>query len=1242
MRLLFFLPIIAFGQPTNLRIEGATSTQVVVSYTAPDTAACTFELSESSSYSPLVADVSTAYFAGSNSDTNRAVTGAGVAGVRRAVLGTQVVSLAGSVYFRSRALRADTTHYLRVTCTGGTAAATFRTGRINGITPREIPFDVNAHGNFPVPSVTNWDAKDTPLIDPQTGAAIRVMSDPREQGVLATDVGQAVLGASGWSNASNLLSASTGSLATTSASATAFVWVDTTRKEAYAGWDAATYNGLYDLGVDVYGSSAAANKDVQICLSINSGQSCHTTSVTVTMPGSTALVGTYPSEYPFPFFKGWGFINVPREQLTSTGMVTVSGSTVTRTGANGGAGIPASWFRKEWAAGSRIYIAGSSPTCASNFCTIASVQSRNSLTISESLTIGTPAVYKSANFGVMVWKSNSTGTADISVGIRLAMYQSYHQSPANNCSLQTVSTTVSASGASLGRTVTGHLCLLGRMNIGSYDWHQGLYFVGSSEYDVRPLSLISNPTNGGYRNGPNNPIRFSGTDPNTMYTSFTDSGKLVLYKITYTGSGYTTPSGLYNSISTVGNVSGYTEPLTWTGVATGASSITDQINANTAYNSTVWGTLSPSFIGIVDDYAIYQQNASGQDTVAAVWVFRASTGAFVRWFDTAANSPAGLGWAGVHNINTAGHRLWISESQVTYSNTAQVAGGKFLATITGIYKSGALSSNLALPWPQDSSYDAACAADLPQQWKDAGAVGNNCVKLRIDNQPCSAYPTTAEKAAFPCPGDAAKSYIGRNVAAGDAFVDSTSAFLPDDEAFLVVRVTPISGTIVEIEAMRDSANGYRCRVNSAFRNGRLCTGLDSQGTHTNNGWQAMFQPRCFMALYNPSDGSFVCRNEYLQRGHYDVTALPSDKFAVVGIQGFGGYYGQSSVSDGTASTGVATLQQWAGWPATVTSLSTYIQSYIAAAGSLATGTAGQYGVDWRHYNPPLGASVEEAGQLIGDTYTLTLQGGTSGVYKVASPTGLTSIKTQAWHVWAGQYVFGDMSSPATGNQITDATAWKFCYSLNAGECRSGSSAGDFYMSVPGGLDVDITQCNSSQISIRAACVFAGGPVSGQIVQTGISSSDVGALRQRSLGWAFTRPGAQYVYSHAWMFGDGKSVLATAHHLNGALTASVMIDPGSIDEGLTSGIGYVPVTVRAPSNIVVEFGYTPTFRCTSRDESCFVQVEGVQATPFKFAAESGAQTASSSTVTIPALPGRVLYWRVVTGGTPGPTQVQAIR
>jgi hypothetical protein len=69
------------------------------------------------------------------------VTGVGAAGVRRAVLGTQVVSLAGSVYFRSRALRADTVHYLRVTCTGGTAAATFRTGRINGITPREVPFE---------------------------------------------------------------------------------------------------------------------------------------------------------------------------------------------------------------------------------------------------------------------------------------------------------------------------------------------------------------------------------------------------------------------------------------------------------------------------------------------------------------------------------------------------------------------------------------------------------------------------------------------------------------------------------------------------------------------------------------------------------------------------------------------------------------------------------------------------------------------------------------------------------------------------------------------------------------------------------------------------------------------------------------------------------------------------------------------------------------------------------------------
>jgi len=1238
--LLILIASIAAAQPTFLTIQGAASTQVIFSYTSPDTAACTLEVSESSTYTPVVNDVNNTLFSGSNSDANRAIYGASLAARRMVVIGTRDTQQSGSTWY-SRALRANTQHYLRVTCTGGSAAVSFRTRRIGGIPPRGLLFNSAAHGNLPVPSI-DWEDKSVPLIDPQSGAAYRPVSDPREFGGLVTDTAQAALNGSGWTSLSNLLSASSGTLATTSGTNAAFAWVDTARQKTYAGWNAYTWNGLYDLGVDLYGSSGAADKSVSMCLSVDSGQSCYTSTITATMPGVAGLVGTYPATYPKPLFSGWTTA-VPRELWTSAGTVTVATSTVTRVGGDPDGTIVASWFRKEWAAGTKIYIAGSSPTCTANLCTLVSVESRNSLTISESLTISSAATYKSANFGLRIWKTNGTGTADVSIGIREALYKAYHTGTSDTCSPNSVSTTVSASGVPLGRTVTGYLCLVPGMNAGTYDEAQSLYFIGSSEYDIRLLSLLGNPINGGYRSQPLNPIRFSGSDANSMYVSFTDAGKLVLYKLTYAGQ-YTTPSGIQNSYNPItGTVAGYTDPVTWTGVATGASSITDQITANTTYNATVWGALSPTFAGITDDYAIFYQNSFGQDTPAAIFVFRASTGAYLRWTDTASNSAAGFGFSAVHNLNPTGHRLWVADGQTPYlggaGNSSVPYGGPFLSSITGIYKSGVVSSNLSLPWPPDSSYDNTCASDLPQRWIDAGATGTACAKFRITNQPCSSFATAAEKAATPCPGDPTKSYIGRNVQAGDNFIDYTTAFIPDAEAFLVVRVTPVSGNIFDVEVMRNAAIGYRCQQTAAYLNGRLCVGDPSQATHLNNGWQAMFQPWCYMTVWNPADGTFACRNEYYNRGHYDVSARPSDAFSAAGIQGFGGYFGQTDITNPSAS-GAATLQQWPGWPSTPGTSRNYIQSYISAPGASVTGTNAAYGTDWRHYNSSGGSSVENPGQTIGDVYTITLQGGTAGVYKIASPTGLSSIKTQPWNVWAGMYVLADISSATTGNQITDATAWKFCYALNANECRTGSSVGDFYVSIPtGGLDTDLVQCQASQISYRALCAFAGDPTNGQLVELSEPIGDPGAIKQRSLGWQMTRPGAQYVYSHSRPFPFGTLISGTAHHFQGGPTVALTVDGGTIDDGITDGAGYVPVTIKASSNFVVQFGYDTNFYCTSRLESCYVQASTIQTVPFLYASEAGATTPTSSTVAIPAMPGRVLYYRLWIGGVAG--QVNAI-
>src|ERR1017187_2728294 len=119
---------VAYGAVGNLQVRGVTSTQAILAYTAPDTNACSVEVSESPSYYPLAHDVDPVLFAGSNLDNRPETTESGVqrvfvAGNRRAERGPT-----GKWY--SRALQAFTPHYFRVTCGPSHAVGTFLTANI--------------------------------------------------------------------------------------------------------------------------------------------------------------------------------------------------------------------------------------------------------------------------------------------------------------------------------------------------------------------------------------------------------------------------------------------------------------------------------------------------------------------------------------------------------------------------------------------------------------------------------------------------------------------------------------------------------------------------------------------------------------------------------------------------------------------------------------------------------------------------------------------------------------------------------------------------------------------------------------------------------------------------------------------------------------------------------------------------------------------------------------------------------
>ena len=120
----------------------------------------------------------------------------------------------------------------------------------------------------------------------------------------------------------------------------------------------------------------------------------------------------------------------------------------------------------------------SSPSCANNFCTIATVQNATQLTIREDLTLSENE-YRSAALAVMIQKTTSTGTVQLSAQLRIA--KGYpHNIWSGGCAPKTVT---SADG------IVGYPCIFPRVRQDA----GGLFFIGASQPAIRLVSLFVNP-----------------------------------------------------------------------------------------------------------------------------------------------------------------------------------------------------------------------------------------------------------------------------------------------------------------------------------------------------------------------------------------------------------------------------------------------------------------------------------------------------------------------------------------------------------------------------------------------------------------------------------------------------------------------------------------------------------------------------------------------------------------------------
>ena len=269
--------------------------------------------------------------------------------------------------------------------------------------------------------------------------------------------------------------------------------------------------------------------------------------------------------------------------------------------------------------------------------------------------------------------------------------------------------------------------------------------------------------------------------------------------------------------------------------------------------------------------------------------------------------------------------------------------------------------------------------------------------------------------------------------------------------------------------------------------------------------------------------------------------------------------------------------------------------------------------------------------------TVTKVASTNNLYKTTQAIHPKNVPTIAA---CGTHPLLDVSP----GPLTDAAAdnWEYC--IGAG-CYAGALSTETYVNCP---DRTYTGClnttssgedangdPSEDVCIGDAVFGLGSP----LVQIGALETDGWGRSQRVVTYSFQRHRRQQVdyVANGKAIPDGSWATLTSSWVDDQRTEMflVKIPPYPSGDSVNRGT-FEPLSIQLGSvpagtdNIVVQFGYNPDFYCTSRQEACITNQSTInETTPFYWASEkySGLPCASGCAVTIPAVPQRVVYYRV---------------
>src|SRR6185312_9685156 len=1207
-------------------VQGTTPTQAILSYDSTIDGACTVQVSESSSLTPLVNDVNPVLFSGSNSDQR---SGDIVNGrFRTIVIGKRDAEMASDGKHYSRALQAYTQHFFKVTCGSDTGTGTFTTENppLGNNAPEPPPFDSTAWGNTAWPDI-NYQDQSVSYIDPQTGILLKRITGPGEGGsapfdgdFYASTFGSVFDLNSAWDGTAGKILAEDGATANYSGAGTStdalFLTASTQIAPGYPP------QAVEDFLLRLIGTATGTGTDAAMsaCLSIDHGQTCATNSVDLPgFPSSplTEVVGpgilSGQSWNPAPIFFNWisGTMKPPTSEQTATynGTANASGTQVTWTSGND--------FNLDWKPGSYIQITGSG--CADHgvagMCSIASVTDAKHLVLTESSAVVSGAAYTAANFGIRLWKKTTHGSIAIdSAKFDIAVSSGYdsfqNQDP---CGSASVVTHVDRNGNALADPagLSGNLCVFA-----DQFGNNRLFFFSPATGETRHLANLTVPFTPAPPADPKDShgagqlcLNISGgsfdpSDPNSVYCSTSTGGSYsVIYKCTYSGD-YREWNDEYRAGDNISCVN-YTP----------ASQGQDLTSAVTAFD--------PAIDFSYFNGGIHIDQQSGQTVSLELNQQQNSIGYSIT-YDLAAKrviqvrdswSKYPTRWGGIHG--GTGLEGPYSVFFLAPLNAPGSGGvGRYDLQVLSI----AGRSDTALP--SNYAQDCTSLGVTDPRWIALGATGTNCIQMTVAGEPANTGATAGDIAEFPYPADHRGSHptwsMLRTKAPGDGVTDVSSQ--PFGEQFLIAgkTVNPAGTITLVLSRGAYQAQGtLGCATGPQTHSAGWTPMMTFLGACTGNkSWDALTDGLGTNSIVD-DPGMNGGHTAYFFNANLMQQVLVGYLYRQGTLPGVLGAPAQYSMNSYTAGFAGSTAGLFFG----------FIQSHPVMNQLNAPPSEQVWFLDGR----PAGGSLGGSSALYNDALSGPVAG-TTKVYQITNPSSGFDPKRMPFVGWAGRFLLHEKSGP--GVMLTDADTDSFCVAYFAGECATGSSAGNLYVNAH---QIDTSSSCLINLNINAPCVNTDTPFFAMFDQVGLSRPDPVGANWRKLGMWFNGPGRTNNFAGLAASRDGTWAFGSCVYCDGIRTdlfAAKLPPWPAYDSENRGGFVNLHVTIgksnnTAAPNARIRFGYAEngpsgSYFCTARQEACTTG-----GTPFAYASETQTQTSCTSgcTIDIPAISGRVVYYAV---------------